>query len=263
MPSTVLLDVAHATVWVPGPTTLLADISWSVAAGEHWALLGPNGAGKSTLLRLAAGLRHPSSGTVEVLGRRLGRVDVRRLWALIGFVNPVHPTPPELSLADVVLTGATGTVQPLWAHYGPEDRSRASELLSLMGIAGLAGRAFGLCSQGEQGRALIARALMPAPRLILLDEPTAGLDMAGREDLLEALSGLARSSPDLASVVVAHHLEDLPVTTTHALLLNGARAVARGPVCDVITDEVISRGFGVDVHVVRTAGRWAAVRAAS
>jgi len=126
MPPAALLDVTHATVWVPGPTTLLDDISWSVAAGEHWALLGPNGAGKSTLLRLAAGLRHPSSGQVEVLGRRLGRVDVRRLWALIGFVNPVHPTPPDLPLRDVVLTGATGTVQPLWEHYGPAERARTA-----------------------------------------------------------------------------------------------------------------------------------------
>ena len=256
-----VLEVAHATVWVPGPTTLLDDISWSVAAGEHWALLGPNGAGKSTLLRLGAGLRHPSSGRVEILGQRLGRVDVRRLWALIGFVNPGHPTPAELSLDDVVLTGATGTVQPLREHYGPPERARAAELMSVMGIARLAGRAFGLCSHGERGRALIARALMPAPRLLLLDEPTAGLDMAGREDLLEALSALARSSPSLASVTVAHHLEDLPATTTHALLLHGGRATASGVVSDVITDEVISGGFGVAVHVVRTAGRWAAVRA--
>lgn len=258
----VLLEVSHATVWVPGPTTLLDDISWSVSAGEHWALLGPNGAGKSTLLRLAAGLRHPSSGRVEILGQRLGRVDVRRLWALIGFVNPMHPTPPELPLADVVLTGATGTVQPLWERYGPAERKRAAELLGVMGIDRLADREFGFCSQGEQGRALIARALMPAPRLILLDEPTAGLDMAGREDLLAALSGLAASEPDLASVVVAHHLEDLPPTTSHALVLNGGRAVAGGTVGDVVTDEVIGRGFGVDVHIVRAAGRWAAVRAA-
>jgi len=258
-----LLAVAGVRVWTPEQTVLLDDINWHVRPGEHWALLGPNGAGKSTLLRIAGGLRHPSAGTVDVLGQRLGSVDVRRLWPLIGFVNPtLRPPPPELAIEDVVLTGTTGTIQPLWARYGPPERRRAARLLEVMGVARLVGREYGTCSDGERGRVLIARALMPAPRLLLLDEPTAGLDMAGREALLAALAQLAGEEPDLASVVVSHHLEDLPVTTDHALLLNGGRVVARGAVDDVLTDDVVSRCFGIVVRIHRAGGRWTAVHPA-
>jgi len=255
-----LLAVAGVRVWTPEQTVLLDDINWHVRPGEHWALLGPNGAGKSTLLRIAGGLRHPSAGTVDVLGRRLGRVDVRTLWPLIGFVNPtLRPPPPDLAVEDVVLTGATGTIQPLWDRYGPPERRRVARLLEVMGVARLVGREYGTCSDGERGRVLIARALMPAPRLLLLDEPTAGLDMAGREGLLAALAQLAGEEPDLASVVVSHHLEDLPVATDHALLLNGGRVVAEGAVDDVLTDDVVSRCFGIEVRIHRAGGRWTAV----
>jgi iron complex transport system ATP-binding protein len=254
-----LLRLARVKVWTPERALLLDDVTWTVAEGEHWALLGPNGAGKSTLLRIAAGVRHPSSGTVDVLGRRLGRVDVRTLWPHIGFVNPSHRTPHELAVEDVVLTGATGTVQPLWERYGEPERQRAAWLLRVMGVARLAGRPFGTCSDGERARIIIARALMPAPRLLLLDEPSAGLDMAGREDLLAALADLSASVPGLASVVVAHHLEDLPVTTSHALLLAEGRITAAGTVDEVLQDGPVSRCFGVEVHIVRTSGRWAAV----
>src|SRR5712692_3673298 len=203
-------------------------------------------------------------GTVDVLGGRLGKVDVRTLWPLIGFVNPsLRPPPPELAVEDVVLTGATGTIQPLWDRYGPPERRRVARLLEVMGVARLVGREFGTCSDGERGRVLIARALMPAPRLLLLDEPTAGLDMAGREDLLAGLAQLAGEEPDLASVVVSHHLEDLPVTTDHALLLNGGRVLSSGPVDDVLTDHIVSRCFQIAVHIHRTGGRWTAVHPAA
>jgi iron complex transport system ATP-binding protein len=258
--STDLLTVTGVSVWTAEQTVLLDGIDWHVRPGEHWALLGPNGAGKSTLLRIAGGLRHPSAGTVDVLGRRLGRVDVRTLWPLIGFVNPsLRPPPPELAVEDVVLTGATGTIQPLWERYGPPERRRVARLLEVMGVARLVGREYGTCSDGERSRVLIARALMPAPRLLLLDEPTAGLDMAGREGLLAALAQLAGSEPELASVVVSHHLEDLPVTTDHALLLNGGRVVAGGPVGDVVTDDLVSATFGIAVRIHRAGGRWTAV----
>jgi iron complex transport system ATP-binding protein len=258
-----LLAVSGVRVWTPEGSVLLDGIDWHVRPGEHWALLGPNGAGKSTLLRIAGGLRHPSAGTVDVLGRRLGRVDVRTLWPLIGFVNPsLRPPPLDLAVEDVVLTGATGTIQPLWESYGPPERRRVARLLEVMGVARLVGREFGTCSDGERGRVLIARALVPAPRLLLLDEPTAGLDMAGREDLLAALAQLAGEEPDLASVVVSHHLEDLPVTTDHALLLDGGRVVASGPADDVLTDDIVSRCFGIAVRIHRTGGRWTAVHPA-
>jgi len=246
-------------VWTPEASVLLDGIGWTVAEGQHWALLGPNGAGKSTLLRIAAGVRHPSAGTVEVLGRRLGRVDVRTLWPRIGFVDPAHRIPHGLAVEDVVLTGATGTVQPLWERYGDVERRRAAWLLELMSTGRLAGRPIGECSDGERARVLIARALMPAPRLLLLDEPSAGLDMAGREDLLAGLAALSTSEPALASVVVSHHLEDLPPTTTHAMLLAGGRALASGPVGEVLQDATVSRCFGVGVRILRTGRRWAAV----
>ena len=258
----VVLAVRDATVWVPGGAVLLDRITWEVCAGQHWALLGPNGAGKSTLLALVAGARHPSSGVVEVLGRRLGQVDVRTLWPSIGFVTSAPSRPVDLTVEEVVLTGATGTIRPLWEEYAPAVQARAAGLLELMGMGRMADRSFASCSDGERARALIARALMPAPRLLLLDEPTAGLDMAGREDLLTALAGLAAAEPGLASVVVAHHLEDLPVSTSHALLLAGGAVVARGRVDDVLVDRVVSECFGVEVRIARAEGRWTAVHPA-
>ncbi|GAC1365709.1 MAG: ATP-binding cassette domain-containing protein [Actinomycetota bacterium] len=254
--------MAGVRVWTPERVVLLDDISWTVSEGEHWALLGPNGAGKSTLLRIAAGVRHPSSGSVDVLGRRLGRVDIRTLWPLIGFVDATHRTPSEVSVQHAVLTGASGTIWPLMERYGPAEYRRAGSLLELMGAGQLAHREFGTCSDGERARVLIARSLMPAPRLLLLDEPTAGLDMAGREDLLAALAQLSAAEPALASVVVSHHLEDLPVTTSHAMLLASARSVAVGGVQEVLVDGTVSGCFGVLVHISRTAGRWAAIHAA-
>jgi iron complex transport system ATP-binding protein len=257
-----LLRVRDATVWVPGGAVLLDHVDWEVDAGEHWALLGPNGAGKSTLLRLAAGVRHPSSGSVEVLGRRLGRVDVRTLWPLIGFVSAAQPRPENLSVEEVVLTGASGTLWPLADRYGRAERRRAAGLMERLGVARMAGRPLESCSDGERTRVLIARSLMPSPRLLLADEPTAGLDMRGREDLLVALATLARTEPGLASVVVAHHLEDLPVSTTDALLLKDGATVARGPVDEVLVDATVSRCFGVEVRIARAEGRWSAVHPA-
>jgi iron complex transport system ATP-binding protein len=256
---TPVLELHDVQVWTSHRKKLLDGISWTVDAGEHWALLGPNGAGKSTLLRVAGGVRFPSSGTVDVLGRRLGRVDVRTLWPLIGFVNPARRAPDDLTVEEVVLTGATGTVQPLWEHYGDRERERAAYLLGMMRVDHLADRAFGTCSDGERMRALIARALMPSPLLLLLDEPSAGLDMAGREHLLAALAGLARQDARVAMVIVAHHLEDLPVHIDHALLLQGGRIVSAGEAAEVLTGELVGRTFGMPVEIHRRGGRWMAV----
>src|SRR6266542_965119 len=171
-PARAHLELEGVRVWAPDRSELLRDVTWRVRPGEHWALLGPNGAGKTTLLSMAGARRHPSAGVVRVLGERLGKVDMRELRRLIGVVDPALRMPDELTAEAVVLTGATGSVQPLWERYGPPERARARELLELMGCAHLGARRVGTCSQGERGRVRIARALMPSPRLLLLAAPT-------------------------------------------------------------------------------------------
>ena len=211
-----VLELADVSLRRSG-TPILRGVDWRVREGEHWAVLGPNGAGKSTLLRIAAARMHPSSGSVSVLGRPLGRTPVARLHQQIGFVEPrlartFHQRRPA---REIVLTGTAGTI----ALLDRQDPRRADELIALLGIDHVRDRAFGDCSEGERARVLLARALMPEPALLLLDEPAAGLDLPGRELVLGAVRRLAAAHPGLASATVTHHLEELPATTTHALLL--------------------------------------------
>ncbi|MFG7940527.1 MULTISPECIES: ABC transporter ATP-binding protein [Streptomyces] len=237
---------------------ILDDISWSVGAGEHWALLGANGAGKTTLLKLLGATMHPTTGSVEVLGNRLGRVDVRELRAHIGHVSTAQRVPQDATGHTVVLTGATGTVQPLWRKYDDATRELAHELLAELGCKELADRPFGVCSGGQRARVLIARALMPAPSLLLLDEPFNALDLPSREDLIDALARLAADRPALSTITVTHHLEELPPNTSHALLLREGRVRARGPVAEVLTGELMTQTFGRAIEVTSQNGRWLA-----
>ena len=243
---------------VRGDRLLLDQVSVTVRAGEHWALLGPNGAGKSTLLRIMATYAHPTRGEVHILGHRLGRVNVFGLRPWIGQVSQDHPVAPARTVRHVVLTGATGTLEivPRWAP-SPAERSRAAVLIDLMGLTALAGARWSTLSQGERGRTLIARALMPEPRLLLLDEPAAGLDVAGREQLLASIDDLRERHPGLATVLVTHHLEELPVSTSHALLLRGGQMLAAGTADDVLTTELVSACFDYPIAIARHAGRWA------
>ncbi|MFF4220792.1 MULTISPECIES: ABC transporter ATP-binding protein [Actinomycetes] len=234
----------------------LATLSWTVRAGEHWALLGPNGAGKTTLLRLAGAVMFPTTGTVDLLGHRLGTVDVRELRAFVGHVSPAQRVPPHCTAHTVVLTGATGTVQPLWDRYDDATRDRATALLKELGCEALLGRRFGECSQGEQARIRIARALLPEPRLLLLDEPFSGLDLPAREDLVDSLEDLARSRPELATVTVSHHLEELPSSVSHVLLLRDGRPLAQGPVAGTLGSAALSACFGRPIELVRNGARW-------
>ena len=239
---------------------LLEGIGWEVRAGERWALLGPNGAGKTTLLTLAGAVDFPSRGTVEILGEAMGRTDVPRLREAIGFVDARAGArfAPMLSVRQVVRTGATATIGYFEERLTGLDVDRADMLLGLFRLGALAERRFADCSQGERKRALIARALVARPRLVLLDEPGAGLDLPGREILLGALSRLADDDPGLAVVLTTHHLEELPASTTHALLLREGRAVASGPVDEALRSESASACFGLPVEVARVDGRWTA-----
>ncbi|MEU3986167.1 ATP-binding cassette domain-containing protein [Streptomyces sp. NPDC026672] len=240
---------------------ILTDVDWTVRPGEHWALLGANGAGKTTLLRLLGAQMHPTSGTVEVLGCRLGRVDVRELRARIGQVSSAQRVPQDLTAHAVVLTGHSGTVQPLWRTYDDAVRLRARDLLAELDVKELADRPFGVCSGGQRARVLIARALMADPALLLLDEPFNALDLPSREDLVEALRRLAEGRPELATVTVTHHLEELSPAVGHTLLLREGRVLARGPVEETLTGPWLTSCFGRPITVVRHEGRWAAYSA--
>jgi iron complex transport system ATP-binding protein len=256
-----VFELDSVDVWAHGPggrTDMLVGVDWTVREGQRWALLGHNGAGKSTILALAGALRFPGSGSVTVLGKRLGKVDVRELRAEVGAVNAAQRIPEHLTITDYVLTGASGTVQPLYGRYGPAEQARARELIGLLGLERLAEREIQVCSQGERGRARIARALMPDPRLLLLDEPANALDLPSREELLAAIDLLTRQYPRLTLVIVTHHLEELPTSVTHALLLRAGSTVAAGPVTEVMTDANLSECFGIPLSVRGEDGRWAA-----
>jgi iron complex transport system ATP-binding protein len=237
---------------------ILDAVDWVVRAGEHWAVLGPNGAGKTTLLRIASAEIHPSRGAATVLGGRFGRVSLPELRTRIGVVEPLLARSfyPEQTVFDVVLSGATGTVFPLGG-----DAQRARELLALVGLAGLEERPFAICSEGERTRAMLARALMADAPLLVLDEPAAGLDLGGRALLLDAFDRLVHDHPDLASITVMHHLEELPAATTHALLLREGRVVAAGALEEAITGASLTAAFGLPLRVERLDGRVYAVSA--
>lgn len=258
MHSTEILRL-EAVDFVRESRQILTDINMTVQAGEHWALIGPNGAGKSTILSMCGAVNHPTRGSVHVLGRRLGRVDIRELRQSIGHVNPRHPLRSPLTVREVVLTGATGTTElmPRWVPSN-ETRARADTLIEMLGLGGLKGARWPTMSQGERGRTLIARSLLPDPPLLLLDEPSTGLDVAAREQFLETVDGLHRAQPQLATILVTHHLEELPASTTYAMLIKDGQLYASGPAGDVLTTKLVSECFSHPIEIERRAGRWQA-----
>ena len=243
-----------------GKATLLADVDWAVELDERWVVLGPNGAGKTTLLRLAGAEMHPTVGTVEVLGERLGRVNLVELRTRIGMssANLGLRVPGDERVADVVVSAGYGLLGRWRERYEATDTDRAARLLDALGMHGLAERTFGTLSEGERKRTLIARALMTDPELLLLDEPAAGLDLGGREELVSRLSGLALDPDAPASVLVTHHVEEIPVGITHALLLRSGKVVAAGPLAETLTAENLEATFDLELDLTHTAGRWAA-----
>jgi iron complex transport system ATP-binding protein len=256
MPS-LRLDDVHLTI---GDTTVLRGVSLTVEPAQRWVILGANGAGKTTLLRVAALYQHPSSGTVDVLGQRLGRTDVRTLRERIAFSSPAiaDRLEPSMTATEAVMTAKFAALAPWWHRYDDEDRTRAVSLLRRFGCGALAEHRFPTLSAGERQRVLLARALMRDPELVLLDEPTAGLDIGGREQLLADLADIA-SRPGAAPVVlVTHHLEEIPPAFTHALVLRNGAVIGSGPIADTLTDPVLSACFGVYLRVEQSHGRFTA-----
>lgn len=252
------LDAVSVRRYTTGQV-ILDDISWTVRSGEHWALLGANGAGKTTVLRMIGALMHPTTGSVEVLGHRLGRVDLRELRAHIGLVSSAQKVPQDATAHTVVLTGHTGTVQPLWRKYDAEVRERAHTLLAELEIKELAERPYGVCSGGQRARILVARALMADPSLLLLDEPFNALDLPSREDLIDAMHRLALTRTGLATITVTHHLEELSPAIGHVMLLKEGRVLTSGPVGDVLTGDRMTQCFSQrPIEVSRHEGRWLA-----
>jgi iron complex transport system ATP-binding protein len=238
--------------------SVLKGIDWEVAAGDRWVVLGPNGSGKTTLFELASGYLHPTRGAVDILGHRLGRVDVRRLRQRIGLVSSslVKKLVPEITAADVVVSGRQGALEPWWQEYTEEDWTRARGLLEAAGFASVADRRFGFLSDGERQQVLLARALINDPDLLLLDEPAAGLDVGGRERLVGYLGRLAAEPDHPPTVMITHHVEEIPHGFTHALLLRAGQVVSSGPLREVITAEAMSEAFGLALCPEHSGGRW-------
>ena len=239
---------------------VLTEVTWSVAPGERWVVLGRNGSGKTSLLRIASLYLHPTEGSVEVLGERLGRTDVRRLRTRIGVASAAMADllRPGLTAGEVVMTAKHAALEPWWHTYHPTDRSRAVELLDRLGCSALAEQPFGTLSSGERQRVQLARTLMGDPGLLLLDEPTAGLDLGGREDLVRRLGDLAADPTTPPVALVTHHLEEIPPGFDHVLLLRDGRVQSAGPTDQVLTTEALSACFGLPLAVERRGRRWTA-----
>lgn len=245
-----------------GSATLLHEINWAVEEDERWVVLGPNGAGKTTLLQVAAAQIHPTGGVAGILGEVLGTVDVFELRTRIGLTSAALADliPRGERVHDVVVSASYGVLGRWREIYDDLDHERAASLLTEVGALHLSERTFATLSEGERKRVQIARALMTDPEMLLLDEPAAGLDLGGREDLVSTLSVLALDADSPATVLVSHHVEEIPPGFTHALLLKAGHVVASGPLERVITAETLSRTFGMPLRVTQEDGRFAARR---
>ena len=239
---------------------LLDGIDWAVEAGQRWVVLGPNGAGKTTLLQIASAQLHPSHGQVWVLGEQMGAVDVFELRPRIGLASAAlaEQLPAQESVLDVVRTAAYAMVGRWRERYDATDDARARELLAALGVQGFADRRFGTLSEGERKRVQIARALMADPELLLLDEPAAGLDLGGREDLVRRLAGIAADPRAPSIALVTHHVEEIPPGFTHVLLLREGRVVAAGPIARRLSSATLSHTFDLRLTLDTRDGRYAA-----
>ncbi|MFD6449414.1 MULTISPECIES: ABC transporter ATP-binding protein [unclassified Nocardia] len=257
-----LIDFSDVTIRRSG-RTLVGPVSWQVELDERWVVLGPNGAGKTSLLRMAAAELHPTSGHANLLGETLGRVDVSELRPRIGLSSAAVASriPVDEKVSDLVVSAGYAVLGRWRERYEDIDTERAVDMLETLGAEHLSDRTYGTLSEGERKRVLIARALMTDPELLLLDEPAAGLDLGGREELVERLGDLAADPDAPAMVLVTHHVEEIPPGFTHALLLKEGEVVGQGLLGDVLTAENLSNAFSQSIALDRVDGRWFARRA--
>ena len=243
-----------------GGRTILGPLDWVVGPGERWVVLGANGSGKSTLLSVVDMSLWPTTGRVEVLGERYGRVDVRGHRRRMGLAGSAVETSfrPDLTPADLVMTAINAATEPWWHEYSEADRERARALAVRFGLGAVLGHPFGTLSAGERRRTSIARALMSDPELLLLDEPTASLDLGARETLLRDLAGLAGETSPAAIILVSHHVEEIPPGFGHGLVLRDGSVVASGRLGDILTDETLSAAYGLPIEVQQRDGRFSA-----
>jgi iron complex transport system ATP-binding protein len=256
-----ILSVAGLHV-ARGRTEILRGVDWRVRKGEHWAILGPNGCGKTSLLKSITGYMAPTEGEIALLGRKYGESDWRDLRILVGIVTSALQAsiPPAETALDTVVSGRYAQLD-LWAHPTRREFSEARRLLASVGCSGLAHREWTFLSQGERQRVLIARALMARPKLLILDEPCAGLDPVAREEFLRFLEATARRRRGPSLVLVTHHAEEIMPAFTHALLMRDGRVSASGPKLRVLTTRNVSRAFGARIAVRRARGRYRATPA--
>jgi iron complex transport system ATP-binding protein len=244
-----LVDVS----FVRDGRTILAPLTWAVLANQRWVVLGANGSGKTTLLKIASMYEHPSRGEVHVLGEQFGRTDVRVLRRRIGYMSPSLAVQlrPELRCLDIVMTAKYAALEPWWHRYEAADEARAAECLERMGVAWLAERPLATASSGEQQRVLLARTLMNDPAVLLLDEPSARLDLGGREQLVQALAELTTDPDAPPLILVTHHLDEVPQGMTHALMLREGQVVVTGPIDRVLNSANLSECFGMPLTLER------------
>jgi len=242
---------------------LLHDIDLTVRAGERWVLLGPNGAGKTSLIRVAGLYEFPTEGTVDVLGFRAGRVDLRQLRPRIGFNSPALTDliRPQLTALEIVTAALHGSLVPWWTPATDDERAEGRRQLERVGCGALVDRTYGTLSSGERQRVLLARTMITRPSLLLLDEPGATLDLVGREQLIETLDAIAAEPDSPPMILVTHHVEEIPTSFTHALLLRDGGVVFAGPLAEALGSDRLSRCFGMPLAVSHHDGRWAARRA--
>ena len=252
-----ILELSNISVQ-RGDRTILGPLDWQILEGQRWVILGPNGAGKTTMLQVCSSLIHPTSGQVQIRGETLGRVDVFELRTRIGLTSSklVEQLPADELVIDVVLTAAYAMYGRWQEKYDLWDESRAMALLTALGVRELGNREFGSLSDGEKKRVQIARSLMADPELLLLDEPASSLDLGGREDLLKRIEAFASDPLAPATVIVTHHIEEIPAGTTHALLLKDGKVIAQGVIESVITDANLSVAYGLPISVQSQNGRF-------